>query len=247
MGTLLEHVREAGHLVVPPRDDPHGPLPPLLLLLTVVTGLVDAFSYLDLGHVLVANMTGNVVFLGFAVGGAPGFVWWASLLAIATFLVGAFVGGRLTLAVGRHRGRHLCMSAIVEAVLVVASLVVTLAVDGPYERGALALPIALLGVALGLQNATARALAVPDLTTTVLTLTITGIAADSHAAGGRCSKIGRRLVPIVSMLLGGVVGAALVVRGHGSWDLTVAAGLLAVVALLSWHASRSQAAWTART
>jgi len=244
--TVNEHVVEAWRVVAPPKDNPHGPLPPLLLLLTVVTGLVDAFSYLALGHVLVANMTGNVVFLGFAVGGAPGFVWWASLLAIATFLVGALVGGRLNLAVGHHRGRHLCLSAIVETVLVAVSLIVTLVTDGPYEHGVLALLIALLGVALGLQNATARALAVPDLTTTVLTLTITGIAADSHVAGGGSSKLGRRLVPIASMFLGGLIGAALVIHGHGSWDLAVAAVLLAVVVLLSQPASRSQAAWTAK-
>jgi hypothetical protein len=48
----------------------NGPLPGFLVALTVVTGLVDAFSYLSLGHVFVANMTGNVVFLGFAMAGA---------------------------------------------------------------------------------------------------------------------------------------------------------------------------------
>src|SRR5437867_4505398 len=52
--------------IVSSAEDPHGPLSPLLLRLTVVTGLVDAFSYLVLGRVFVANMTGNVVFLGFA-------------------------------------------------------------------------------------------------------------------------------------------------------------------------------------
>jgi uncharacterized membrane protein YoaK (UPF0700 family) len=51
-------------------DRSHGPLPALLVCLTVVTGLVDAFSYLSLGHVFVANMTGNVVFLGFALAGS---------------------------------------------------------------------------------------------------------------------------------------------------------------------------------
>jgi hypothetical protein len=51
-------------------DPSHGPLPLLLVCLTVVTGLVDAFSYLRLGHVFVANMTGNVVFLGFGLAGA---------------------------------------------------------------------------------------------------------------------------------------------------------------------------------
>ena len=60
-----------------------GPLPPLLLTLTVVTGVVDAVSILRLGRVFVANMTGNVVFSGFALVGAPGFSLSASLAALA--------------------------------------------------------------------------------------------------------------------------------------------------------------------
>src|SRR4249919_3438585 len=65
-----------------------GPLPPLLLVLTVVTGVVDAVSILRLGRVFVANMTGNVVFTGFALVGAPGFSLSASLFALFGFLVG---------------------------------------------------------------------------------------------------------------------------------------------------------------
>src|SRR5580658_7971980 len=67
------------------RAGPHGPLPPLLVSMTLVTGLVDAFSYLVLGHVFVANMTGNVVFLGFALAGAPGFSIAASVVALVSF------------------------------------------------------------------------------------------------------------------------------------------------------------------
>ncbi len=40
-----------------------------------------------------------------------------------------------------------------------------------------------LGAGYGVQNATARRLTVGDLTTTVLTLTLTGIAADSWLGG----------------------------------------------------------------
>src|SRR6201992_1646836 len=71
----------------------HGPLPPPLICLTPGTGLVDSFSYLLLGHVFVANMTGNVVFLGFALAGAPGFSIGASLTALAAFAAGALIGG----------------------------------------------------------------------------------------------------------------------------------------------------------
>ena len=65
---MLSEVRQT---IFPPRDGPHGLLPPLLLGMTVVTGLVDAFSYLTLGHVFVANMTGNVVFLAFGLLDSP--------------------------------------------------------------------------------------------------------------------------------------------------------------------------------
>jgi uncharacterized membrane protein YoaK (UPF0700 family) len=78
-------------------DPRFGPLPGPLLLLTVVTGVVDAISILALGRVFVANMTGNVVFAGFAIAGAPGFSLSASLLALAGFLAGALGGAALTL------------------------------------------------------------------------------------------------------------------------------------------------------
>lgn len=86
------------------RDERHGPLPALLLALTVVTGLVDAVSILSLGRVFVANMTGNVVFIGFALAGAPGFSLAASLAALAGFFVGAGGGGRLVAGLGVATG-----------------------------------------------------------------------------------------------------------------------------------------------
>ena len=92
MQTFLTEVRET---LAPGRTDRFGPLPPLLVAMTVVTGLVDAFSYLLLGHVFVANMTGNVVFLGFAVAGAPGFSIAASLVALVVLRRGiaSWAGG----------------------------------------------------------------------------------------------------------------------------------------------------------
>lgn len=240
--TIKEHAIDAWRVLAPPRGNPHGPLPPMLILLTIVTGAVDAFSYLALGHTLVANMTGNVVFLGFALGGAGGFIWWASVLAIVTFCGGALLGGRIALTKGGHRALHLCAAAITETVLVVAALMVSLVSHAPYDGWSLAVLVAMLGAAMGVQNATARALAVPDLTTTVLTLTITALAADP--GGGKSGKIGRRLVPIVGMFLGGLVGALLVTQGHGSWDLGVVLVLLVAVVALSRAASGSREAWT---
>src|SRR5947208_8727265 len=103
-------------------DERHGPLPALLLVLTMVTGLVDAVSYLALGHVFVANMTGNVVFLGFAIAGAQDFSMSASLVAIAAFLVGALAGGRLGSSMARHGSRFFAISILVKLALVGAAL-----------------------------------------------------------------------------------------------------------------------------
>src|ERR1700752_2585330 len=86
----------------PAIEDRHGPLPSLLFVLTAVTGLVDAVSYLQLGHVFVANVTGNVVFGGVAAAGAAGFSALASLLATGAFLAGAVMGGRLGARLGHH-------------------------------------------------------------------------------------------------------------------------------------------------
>ena len=114
MQTFLTEVRET---LIPGRNDRFGPLPPLLVGMTVVTGLVDAFSYLLLGHVFVANMTGNVVFLGFAVVGAPGFSIAASLVALASFAAGSVVGGRIVQRFGHHRGHHVAVATATQALL----------------------------------------------------------------------------------------------------------------------------------
>jgi uncharacterized membrane protein YoaK (UPF0700 family) len=156
----------------------------LLVLLTVATGLVDAVSYISLGHVFVANMTGNVVFLGFALAGAPGLSVTASLAALAAFLVGAVVGGRLGVHVSGHRGRDLRASSVTSAALVLLAVALAAVAGQPVAHAARYGLIVTLALALGIQNATARPLAVPDLTTTVLTLTLAGVAADSRLAGG---------------------------------------------------------------
>src|SRR5258707_9275564 len=103
----------AAHAIAFWKDDRYGPLPALLLVLTMVTGIVDAVSYLKLGHVFVANMTGNVVFLGFAIADPQNFSIPASLVAIGAFLTGAIAGGRLGLLFGRHRGRHIMFSLLI--------------------------------------------------------------------------------------------------------------------------------------
>jgi uncharacterized membrane protein YoaK (UPF0700 family) len=228
-------------------DARHGPLPLLLLLLTFVTGLVDAISYLRLGHVFVANMTGNVVFLGFAVADAQQFSIPASLAAIAAFLVGAFAGGSLASRIAEHRARLLAAATLIKIALVGGALMVSLlarSLDPETVRYAL---IALLAIAMGLQNATARRLGVPDLTTTVLTLTLTGIAADATFAGGKNPNPGRRLAATLSMFLGAATGAVLVLNIGVSAPLALAFALLSIVGIVAVRHMRSAAPWTVGT
>jgi uncharacterized membrane protein YoaK (UPF0700 family) len=235
---------EAWRTIAPTRDDPHGPLPPLLVTLTVITGLVDAFSYLTLGHVFVANMTGNIVFLGFAIAGAQGFSVLASALALASFAVGSLLGGRLAVVITGDRGRLLTLAISIQIVLVGAATVVR-AIVGPNSASAGHYTlIFLLAASMGLQNATVRKVAVPDLTTTVLTLTTTAIFADTRLIGGPGSKAGRRTVSILAMFVGALVGAVLVVHASSALVLVAALVLLVGVAVAVGALSRNQPAWS---
>jgi uncharacterized membrane protein YoaK (UPF0700 family) len=237
-------VTDAWRTIVPGPQDKNGPLAPLLLGLTVVTGLVDSFSYLVLGHVFVANMTGNVVFVAFALAGTPGFSLAASLAAIGAFSAGAVLGGRLSTSYGGNRGRLLVLVGGVEALLGTAAAIVVVMVHHPGSGGARYALIVVLGVAMGAQNAMARKLAVPDLTTTVLTMTLTGISADSRLAGGAGSKIGRRLVSTLSMFVGALVGSVLVVKVSKVAAMAVVLAVLVTVAVMAWLLSRSDPPWT---
>jgi uncharacterized membrane protein YoaK (UPF0700 family) len=216
------------------RDDTsrrYRTLPVLLLVLTVVTGLVDAVSYLALGRVFVANMTGNVVFIGFALAGAHGLSVTASLAALGAFLVGAAAGGRAAVRYGPHRGRHLALNCVVTGAVVAAALIISI-LYGSLPTGARYGVTVLLAVAMGFQNATARRIAVPDATTTVLTLTLTGLAADAGPAGGRGMREIRRFAAVLAMFSGALIGAVLLLHVHRVWwPLALATALLAAVAV----------------
>jgi uncharacterized membrane protein YoaK (UPF0700 family) len=185
-------------------------------VLTFVTGLIDAVSYLGLGRVFTANMTGNVVLLGFAAVGVPGLSVTRSLIALGGFLAGAAFGGKLASIMASSVGRRWLLSAAVtEAALIFVAALAALGFDidsgTPVNR--LYAVIVLTAIAMGLRNATVRRLAVPDLTTTVLTLTLTGLAADSCLAGGNNPRSVRRLLSVVAMFGGAAIGALLLRYG----------------------------------
>lgn len=203
-----------------------------MLTLTAVTGLVDAVSYLRLGHVFVANMTGNVVFLGFSADPRAGLSAAASIIAIAGFLLGALAGGRAAHALATARpGGWLASAFTAEALILAAAAVLTGTGVLPFAGPGRFATIAVLAVALGVQNSTVRHLGAPDLTTTVLTLTLTGLTADSALAGGPGAKPHRRLGSVAAMLAGAAAGAGLLQRWSPALVIAVAAVLAGAVAV----------------
>jgi uncharacterized membrane protein YoaK (UPF0700 family) len=203
------------------------PLTRSLLALTFSTGLIDAASYLGLGRVFSANMTGNIVFLGFGIAGGDHLPVLAPLVALAAFVVGSGIGGaharRFANRHDIHVGGALAAEALLLAAATVLSLAVTIRVGAVSGDGV----IALLALAMGIRNATVRRLAVPDLTTTVLTLTITGLAAEiSKRKLGKGSV--RRIAAILSMLTGALAGALLL-----KISLTLVLALAAALALVT--------------
>jgi uncharacterized membrane protein YoaK (UPF0700 family) len=220
-------------------SEPEGPSQPLvvsLAVLTVVSGIVDAVSYLGLGHVFTANMTGNIVLVGFALAGAPGFSVAASATALGAFVLGAIAGGRISLRVLQKRSL-LVTAVTLEAgftvvAAVIAASVAVLGVGWPRYT-----VIALLAFAMGIRNSVVRRMGVADMTTTVITTTITGLAADSSFGGGHNPNATHRATSVVCMFVGALIGAAFVVHVHPGAALGLAAfltvGLAAYLRLTS--------------
>lgn len=206
-----------------------------LLLMSVVTGLIDAVSVLGLGRVFTANMTGNIVFLGFAAVGTPGFHFGPLLLAVALFLLGALAAGYSARALD-----HLAMRVwvirhfAVEAALLLAAAVLAIGYDPAtlHPESRLYAIVALTAVAMGFRNATVRHLKVVDMTTTVLTLTLTGLAADSTLAGGTNPNWQRRVASVIAICAGAAAGAWMVMTWDLAPPLLLAAALIGGAALL---------------
>ena len=185
-------------------------IPYALLGMTAVTGLVDAASFLSLGRVFTANMTGNVVILAFATARVPGLSIARSLTALLSFVVGAIFGGRIMAqASADSQIRFAAEAFLLEGAFLLAASFCGIGYRGDllehsFQPFAL---IALTALAMGTRNAAVRKLAIPDLTTTVLTLTITGIGADSSLANGNNPRLARRVASVFAMFFGAALGA----------------------------------------
>jgi uncharacterized membrane protein YoaK (UPF0700 family) len=184
-----------------------------LYCLTFVTGLVDAGSWVAMGHVLAANMTGNIIFLGFALGGVPGLSIGRSATVLGFGLAGGFLAGKLDSLFGKRR-RNLWLAAAIgfEALLLFAAMTIAWCFQ---SRGGQSIStvlygiIALTALGMGMRNGTVKRLAVPDLTTTVLTLTIAALAFDFSVTPGNNPRWRRRVGSVLMMFSGAFVGVQL--------------------------------------
>lgn len=208
-----------------------------LLLLTFATGLVDAVSVLKLGHVFVANMTGNVIFLGFWLVPHSGVDVIAALIAFVSFVSGSVVGGRLARHLGTEVRRWLAITLSFEVLMLMMLSVLAGAGVLDYRDNTKLLLIAGLAVAFGVQNSTAQQFGIQELSTTVLTTTIVRIGFDSRLAGGTGERETLRYSVVLTMCAGAAVGATLT-RVTVAPIIALAAALVAISGALFWFGGR---------
>jgi uncharacterized membrane protein YoaK (UPF0700 family) len=215
-----------------------------LLLLTFATGLVDAVSVLVLGHVFVANMTGNVIFLGFWFVPHSGVDMSAAVVSFVSFLVGTVLGGRLArhLDLDTEVRRWLAVALSIEVVLLTTLSILAGAGVLAYHGGDRLILIAGLAVAFGSQNAAARQFGIQELSTTVLTSTIVGIGFDSRLAGGTGHREKLRYGVVLTMLGGAVVGATMTRFTVAPVIALAAAAIAASAAIFRFGRARTPAA-----
>ncbi|MCK2023538.1 DUF1275 domain-containing protein [Microbacterium sp. kSW2-24] len=200
----------------------------MMMVLTFVTGVVDAVGFLGLDRVFVGNMTGNIVILGMAVAGADDLPVIGPAIALGTFTAGAFIGGMVL------RRRRKIWSGGVSVLLgsgaaVLGLLGLAYVVPGWSESSALELAASsATAAAMGVQAAVARSLAVADVTTVVVTSTLTSLASESLVSGGVRGLWNRRFAAIAIIFAGALVGA-LLLRFGVAVPLLVAALLTLVV------------------
>jgi uncharacterized membrane protein YoaK (UPF0700 family) len=204
-----------------------------LLLLTFATGLVDAVSVLVLGHVFVANMTGNVIFLGFWFVPHSGVDMTAAVVAFPSFVAGTVLGGRLARHLDHHVRRWVSVALCVEVIVLTALAILAGTGVLDYHDNTKLFLIAGLAIAFGSQNATARQFGIQELSTTVLTSTIVGIGFDSRLAGGSGHREKLRYSVVATMCAGAVVGATMT-RFTVAPVIALAAVVVAISAAIFW-------------
>lgn len=150
----------------------------MVLVLTWAAAGVDAISYLGLGHVFTANMTGNAVLLGLSIGQGQGLAALRSIIALASFAMGVALSA-VMLETRQGRGEWpIEVTRAVAAEGIILGLFTLTWHLGAHRGGLLYALIALSAVAMGIQSAAIRHLQVPGIATTYITGTLTSMVAE---------------------------------------------------------------------
>lgn len=220
-----------------PRFDQAGVHLMLMLVLTFSTGMIDAVGYLGLDRVFTANMTGNVVILGMAIAGADDLPILGPTVALVGFFLGALLAGRILRKVPVGWTWRSTIVFGVVGVTVAASAFAVSVVESPAEPIRVTVTTA-LGLAMGAQAAAARHLSVKDVTTVVVTSTLTGLAADSRLGGRLDAHPWRRRVAAIALVGAGALAGALALTVHIGFAMGLSA-LVILLATLVGHVTRA--------
>jgi uncharacterized membrane protein YoaK (UPF0700 family) len=180
-----------------------------LLLLTFATGLADSLCILVLGHVFVANMTGNVIFLGFWLAPRTSIDLTAVAVALPTFVTTTILSGRLSRHFGIRTRPWITTVLATEIVLLATLSILAGAGVLHYHDNTKLIMIGLLAVTFGLQHSSARQFGIQELSTTVLTSTIVSLGIDSRLSGGTGERQKLRFSVVFTMCAGAFLGATM--------------------------------------
>jgi uncharacterized membrane protein YoaK (UPF0700 family) len=211
----------------------------LLLTLTVAAGSADAVSYLGLGHVFTANMTGNLVLLGVAIGQRQIAGSLRSVIAFAGFAIGVLVGSRATAPSTGDAVWPISVTVVLAAelsLLVAFTAVWEIVGDRP-STFVLDVLIALSAGAMGMQTAAARRLNVAGVTTTFVTGTLASLVTELGSVGPDWARSKRWAATVGCIVVGAAAGAALFVAWRPGAPL-MAMLLVGIVTALAYGLTR---------
>ena len=203
------------------------------------TGAIDAVSYLALDRVFTGNMTGNVLFIGFALVGVAGIPLLNNVIALLGFISGSIISGRL---IGHKHPKGLpavsAWTLAAGAAIAIALAGVWLAVVDLPEWGLLVVTFVLANV-MGAQVSAVKPIGNSDVTTIVVTNTVANLARESRLGGGSGQRWLPRLLAIVAMGIGAAIGAGVISLLGGPAALLVAAAIFSLGTLTLVLTSRS--------
>lgn len=209
----------------------------LMMALTLVTGVVDAVGYLGLDRVFTGNMTGNVVILAMALAGAANLPTLGPLVALGAFLLGAAVAGFTLQSSPKGWNRRVTLLLTAGCIALTGTAAISLIVEDVGHQSIRVTVAALIAMHMGSQALIARHLGVRDMTTVVITSTMTSLAGESLVGKQRPRLLNRRLGAVLAMFAGAAIGV-LLLQIHLSVPIGLGIAITAAVTVLGsrrWH------------